>query len=231
MPLGKLQRPSGTSTEYRRFLYDDAPFHEGVTRRQLDAQPLSLDLQPGVGDWLVGLAGLVRPMVELHWVRDVARFSRLELPDESLREFLFGTARAALGAVQPALRELQAGLCFYCRLPLRDRAHVDHFLPWSRVPNDGLTNLVLAHERCNLAKSNNLADLDLLERWYARAGRHLAAVAEQTRWPLRREESLNVARSIYGHQPAGTPLWSAPGVFVLLDAPRRDALLPLLAAA
>lgn len=231
MPLGKLQRPSGTSPDYPRFLYDDAPFHERVTRQQLDRRPLAVHLEPGVGDWLIALAGLVRPVVELHWARDVARFSRLDLPEDALRDFLFGTTRAALRAVQPGLHDMQRGLCFYCGSPLRERAHVDHFLPWSRVPNDGLANLVVAHERCNLAKSDHLADLDLLERWYLRPAAGLRDVAEAARWPLRRDESLSIARSVYGHQPAGSPLWSARGVYALLDATRRDLLLPRLSAA
>lgn len=108
--------------------------------------------------------------------------------------------------------------------------HVDHFLPWSRVPNDGLANLVAAHERCNLAKSNDLADLALLTRWYQRPAPALHDVAEAARWPLRHQESLSIARSVYGHQPAGSPLWSSPGVYRLLDPEERDALLPLLAA-
>lgn len=86
MPLGKLQRPSGYAvkgaSDYPRFLYDDAPFHEGVTARQLRDRPLEVVLRPNVGDWLVSLGGLLRPLVELHWTRAVAAFSNEELPEE-----------------------------------------------------------------------------------------------------------------------------------------------------
>src|SRR5213592_5079376 len=34
---------------------------------------------------------------------------------------------------------------------------VDHFIPWSRYPDDGLENLVVAHARCNAQKSDFLA--------------------------------------------------------------------------
>ncbi len=231
MPLGKLQRPSGTGTDYPRFLYDDEAFHERVTPRQLEKAPLEVRLRPGVGDWLVALGGLLRPVVELHWVRDVARFSRVALPEESLREFLFGATRTALTGLVPGLTDLQSGACFYCERPLRGRVHVDHFLPWSRVPNDGLANLVLADERCNLAKSDNLADLPLLEQWAGRDAVGLAETGAASRWPVRRTESLAIARSVYGHQPTGSFLWRGPGDFRLLDVPRRDALLPLLGAA
>jgi len=63
--------------------------------------------------------------------------------------------------------------------------------------------------------------------WQYRPPPHLRLPAQAT---IARGAPLNVARSIYGHQPAVSPLWSAPGVFTLLDAPRRDALLPLLSA-
>src|SRR5213080_2876385 len=44
--------------------------------------------------------------------------------------------------------ELQEGRCFYCAEGLASRAgqtpDVDHFIPWSRYPDDGLENLVVA---------------------------------------------------------------------------------------
>jgi hypothetical protein len=231
MPLGKLQRPLGFSearnAEYPRFLYDDAPFSERVTARQL---PLPIRLGPGVGDALVSLAGLVRPLIELHWMREVARFNKLSLVEDTLREFLFGSERTSLDPVRPGLVELQQGRCFYCRQHLKPRdVHVDHFVPWSRIPNDGLANLVVADGRCNIAKSDNYADLDLLERWADRPQRALAEVSAAARWPLQFADSLGTARSLYSHLPAGSRLWTEPGRFTLLDPTQLSAVLPTLA--
>ncbi len=230
MPLGKLQRPLGFAevhnANYPRFLYDDSAFSERVTARQL---PLPIRLQPGVGDALVSLSGLIRPLIELHWMREVARFSSLSLVEDKLHDFLFGSQRVSLDTVRPGLLDLQQGRCFYCRVPLRPRdVHVDHFVPWSRIPNNGLTNLVAADGRCNIAKSDNYADLDLLERWATRPRDVLGQVSVDLRWPLQAAESFSAARSLYSHLPAGSRLWTSPGAFTPLDKDRLAGLLPTL---
>lgn len=235
MPLGKLQRPAGYeakgASDYPRFLYDDSPFHERVTPRRLREQPLEVVLMPNVGDWLVSLGGLLRPLVELHWTRAVAGFSNEELPEERLRQFLFGSERLSLGSLGPGLREAQAGRCFYCGRPLAARnVEIDHFVPWSRLPNDALGNLVLADQRCNNAKRDHYADLALLSRWASRPTDVLAQVAENASWPLQLERSKQVARGLYAHLPAGTALWQEPGVYVVLDRARLMDVLPLLGA-
>jgi hypothetical protein len=235
MPLGKLQRPSGYATkgaaDYPRFLYDDAPFHEGVTARDLREQTPEVVLRPNVGDWLVSLGGLLRPLVELHWTRAVARFSNEQLPEEHLRQFLFGSDRIDLGAVGPGLREAQAGRCFYCRRPLPAReAEIDHFVPWSRLPNDALGNLVLADRRCNNDKRDHYADLDLLARWASRPVEVLTQVADDASWPLQLDRSKRVARGLYAHLPGGSALWQEPGVYTVLDRAHLLDVLPMLEA-
>ena len=233
MPLGKLQRPSGYSergaADYPRFLYDDRPFHEGVTARQLRERPLAVVLAPHVGDWLVSLGGLLRPLVELHWTRAVAAWNNEELPEEPLRRFLFGGSRIDLGPVGAGLREAQTGLCFYCRRSLpATGVEVDHFVPWSRLPNDALGNLMLADRRCNNDKRDHYADLDLLARWATRSVEVLRHVADEASWPLQLERSTRVARGLYAHLPAGTPLWREPGVYAVLDRARLLDVLALL---
>lgn len=235
MPLGKLQRPLGYAatgaSDYPRFLYDDSAFHEGVTARQLREQPLQVVLKPNVGDWLVSLGGLLRPLVELHWTRAVASFSNEELPQERLRQFLFGSERVSLASLGPGLRAAQGDSCFYCgqRLTARD-VEIDHFVPWSRLPNDSLGNLVLADRRCNNAKRDHYADLDLLSRWASRPSDVLAQIADEASWPLQLDRSKQVARGLYAHLPAGTALWAEPGVYVMLDRSHLMDVLPLLEA-
>src|SRR5205823_5825838 len=69
------------------------------------------------------------------------------------RAFLFGAERVPLERVRGPIIELREGRCFYCAERLASRAgqtpDVDHFIPWSRYPDDGLENLVVAHARCN----------------------------------------------------------------------------------
>jgi len=64
------------------------------SRSQLARYPIPL--LPGIGDRLVGLGLLLRPLIELHWMQDVANWSKLETEDERLRARLRRwTARAA----------------------------------------------------------------------------------------------------------------------------------------
>lgn len=233
MPLGKLQRPLGFSEtaghDYPRFLYDDSAFHEGVTARQVRSTPMRLALEPGVGDWLVSLAGLLRPLLELHWTREVAKFNGTELAEDRLREFLFGSERENLARLRPGLLAAQQGRCFYCRATLRaGQVDVDHFVPWARAPNDGLQNLVLADRRCNNSKRDHWADPSLLNTWASRPQDVLRQVADEADWPLRQVESRRIARGLYARLPEGTHMWQQPGVFAVLDRSRlSEALIAL----
>ncbi|MCP4498784.1 MAG: HNH endonuclease [Deltaproteobacteria bacterium] len=68
--------------------------------------------------------------------------------------------------------ELQKGKCFFCRRPLAGASHVDHFIPWARYASNALDNLVVAHEKCNLSKSDYLAAPEHVERWLERMVLH-----------------------------------------------------------
>ena len=52
--------------------------------------------------------------------------------------------------------------------PLNKNMEVDHFIPWSKYPNDTAHNFVLADRRCNNAKRDYLADIPFYERWLHR---------------------------------------------------------------
>lgn len=231
MPLGKLQRPAGVVGDgYPRFLYDDGAFTERVSLARLRAHPHEVELEPGVAEALVSLGGLIRPLLELHWTREVARFNASSLAEDRLRDHLFGASRVSLQRVLPGLTEIQHGRCFYCHTPLsRGQSDVDHFIPWSRVPNDTLANLVVAHRRCNGAKRDHFAALHHLEAF---AGRHqpdLVEIAESLDWPLHAPEAHRTAISLYAHLPVGSQLWLSPGVYEGLDPTRRQRTLALLA--
>jgi hypothetical protein len=46
-------------------------------------------LLDGVADRLVVIGPMLRPLIELHWTRDVARWTRLPMEDDDLRSHLF----------------------------------------------------------------------------------------------------------------------------------------------
>jgi hypothetical protein len=178
---------------------------------------------------LVSLAGLLRPLLELHWAREVAKYNGQHLTEDRLADFLFGSERESLSRLRPGLRDAQGGRCFYCAVELKTGdVEVDHFIPWSRLPNDGLQNLVLTDRRCNNSKRDHLADLPLLKLWAMRPSDVLAEMAESLGWPLRRTESRRIALGLYGRLPAGTHLWHRPGGLAVLDGAQLAEALAAL---
>jgi len=204
------------------FLYQ-VDWPEGTTIRRLRAEGRDqLRLLPGVADQLVVLGPLLRPLIELHWSRDVARWSGVALEDSALLAHLFGIDRTAFPTtLVTGLADLQRGRCFYCDEPVTGRGHVDHFLAWSRWPNNAIENLVLA-DHCNLAKSDHLVAATHLDRWLTRLETHaatLADVAVRARWSSDHRRSTALVRSTYAHVAAGTPLWRHGTDFDLAAGP------------
>jgi hypothetical protein len=171
----------------------------------------------GVADRLVVLGPLLRPLVELHWARDVARWTGVNTEEDRLRVHLFGSSRVAFPpALRHGLAELQDGGCFYCGDRLIRSSPVDHFLAWSRWPNDAVENLVLA-DRCNGDKSDHLPAAEHVTRWVARLrGRsdELTGIAAEARWLTDRPRSGALLRSTYRNLAPGTPLWLRGREFV-----------------
>lgn len=158
------------------FLYE-VDWSEGTSVKTLRREGRDrIRLLPGVADRLVVLGPLLRPLVELHWTRDVARWSSVD---------------------------------------------VDHFLPWSRWPNDAIENLVLADRSCNGAKRDHLAAPIHLGQWLQRLGDHrgdLVNLAIDSRWDSDAPRSAALVRSTYTHLPRGTPLWLHGTEFVAADS-------------
>ena len=210
-PLVRLQTVDGVP---KPFIYD-IDWGEGVTLSRLAASGgAKVRLRQGAGDQLVRLAPLIRPLVELHWIRMVADLNKLAVMEDDLRRHLFGAERVAFpGQLRRNLTDLQTGLCFYCAQPLDGPSAVDHFVPWSRWPNDAVENLVMAHASCNNHKSDHIPGPVPLKRWVHRLAAHsddLAEVAMATKWRTDRARTVSLARSLYGHLPAGAVVWNAP---------------------
>lgn len=154
MPLVYLQNIGNTRLE---FLYDG----NDVTDRVV--------LKEGVMCCFRKFYPLITDLIRGAWIRYIRRNN----PDllgvaNDLDEFLFGSERASLGNVVPVLREIQDNHCFYCGKSIQGSPHVDHFIPWTRYPLDLGHNFVLAHNSCNLAKSDMLAAEVHLEKWAER---------------------------------------------------------------
>jgi hypothetical protein len=151
----------------------------------------------------------------------VARMNKL--PEAELERFLFGSERTSLEVVRGPLRDLQDNCCFYCEGRISGPADVDHFIPWSRYPDDGLDNLVAAHPKCNNSKRDFLPAADHVERWAERTralNTILAGVARDAGWPRDTDRSASVATAIYLRLPANIRLWRRPDEFVPIDRER-----------
>ena len=124
-----------------------------------------------------------------------------------LGAFLFGQERGSLDAYRPILLDVQKGICLYCLKPLSKQSQVDHFVPWSRYPADLGHNFVLAHDKCNNAKSDYLAAEQHLAAWAERNSVHRSALESQLQaaaLPCDWSASIRIARWVYqqGTSPA-----------------------------
>jgi hypothetical protein len=227
MPLPRLQTMSRSQ---QPFVYDiqwDHGIGAGEVADYQSGKASAFDnrimLRAGVGEHLLQLSGLLRPLIQRRWAAMVAQVNRLE--ESQLEDFLFGTDRTPTARVRAGLWEVQGRRCFYCDARVTDPGHaeVDHFLPWSRYPDDGLDNLVVADRRCNGWKSNSLAATEHLSRWVNRFSNDaaqstdLATLAAETAWQRGTERTLSVARAIYFRLPDDARLWRQARDFVRPD--------------
>jgi 5-methylcytosine-specific restriction endonuclease McrA len=230
MPIPRLQV---LGREEDRFLYEyhwDQHIRHAVVAAYQRGVPRVFDnrllLKPGVSLHLVRLNSVLRPLFRREWALMVAGMNRL--PQAELERFLFGVERVALDTVRRPLLDLQDGRCFYCDRRIAAAADVDHFLPWSRYPDDGLDNLVAAHPGCNASKRDFLAAAEHVERWRTRTadlGEELLAVAETCGWRRDDARTLAVARTLYLRLPGSVQLWQAPSRFVPLERDRIASAL------
>ena len=239
MPLAKLQRfGDGRQSVQDRFIYDFSWREEvgsaTVSRPDFDDD---LRLREDVGTWLVTLAPLIRPLVQAKWAAKVAVRNNDVVDSHRLDEFLFGAQRISLDRVRQPLVESQTRECFYCASRLGSSCAVDHFLPWSRHPDNSIDNLVAACRPCNGAKSASLACLGHVNHWLGRfrpgpASAAIDGVARSAGWPRRADRVLSTARATYLWLPEGTRLWRQSSSYEPLEraemralfAPRHTAL-------
>jgi hypothetical protein len=172
------------------------------------------------------LNGLLRPLIHKKWTQMVARLNRL--PESQLEDFLFGVERISSARIRAGLWEIQQNTCFYCRgrIPEPYRAEVDHFLPWSRYPDNGIENLVVAHKRCNSNKRDFLAATEHVEHWIERfpdeaaESTELSTLAKAVEWEREPEKTKAAARVMYLRLHSDARLWMSERSFVHPDFPR-----------
>jgi 5-methylcytosine-specific restriction endonuclease McrA len=217
MPLPRLQM---VGVSHRPFIYEihwDETIRQRVVGDYQAGRRSSFDnrivFRPDVAGYLIQLNGLLRPLIQRRWAAMVADLNRLE--DSRLEAFLFGATRAQTSIIRAGLWTLQDRRCFYCNEQIREpgTACVDHFIPWSRYPDDGLDNLVVSDVRCNAFKSSSLPATPHLARWARRftarspEEAQLERLAERTNWERHPERNLGVARGIYFRLPSDARLW------------------------
>lgn len=186
MPLWKLQT---VGEERLDFLYENLDKGSRIT------------LKPGIAYCFRTFYELVRDLIEGAWVRFVQRVNAEKLGSNTdLGSFLFGEDRTSLEAYRPILMDVQNGTCLYCGGNLPTQTEVDHFIPWSRYPADLGHNFVLAHKKCNSAKSDHLAAEKHLAAWAGRNRQHqteLQARLQEAALPCDALASIQIARWVY----------------------------------
>ena len=232
MPLPRLQIIGESES---RFLYRIG-WSTGVKRQDVERGDFDnhIYLFDRVGEHLVQLSGLLRPLIQRAWSGMIAAINRDATDEARLQEFLFGSQRISLDPVRQDLRELQNNRCFYCDERMEGQVDVDHFIPWARHPDNGIENLVIADQRCNGNKRDFLAAGEHVEHWAGRVFQRdgsmqnqLAAIATRAGWEHHPERTINVARTIYSRLPDDVRLWLQMRQFVPV-ASQRERLLQAL---
>ena len=215
MPLWKLQT---VGSEQVDFLYDNAKTGASIT------------LKPGVAYCLRSFHQIIVDLVEGAWlsyVRKVNSGRSGTLTD--LGSFLFGCERSTLAAYRDVLTDIQGDTCFYCHRPMRRRGDVDHFIPWSKYPQDLGHNFVLAHASCNNHKSDYLAAEGHISAWRERntfLADELSQRFDAHDLPHDIHASARVAEWAYTQaEKAGGQVWVRDKVLKHLGANWRRCLL------
>lgn len=223
-PLPRVQRVGGGE---ERFLYE-LGWDDSIQRRRFNGEDFDnrILLRPEAAASLVSLAAILRPLVQQHWMAMVLALNKLR--ENTIQDFLFGSERVQLDKLRAPLLEMQSATCFYCEASLHSRAtHVDHFLPWSRHPDDGLDNLVAAHDACNRDKLHFLADLGFAKRWQARnrdLDHALSDLAASVSWPRDPRRTRGIVAAAYLAAPEGIRLWGGRGALRPLATPDLPAV-------
>ncbi len=208
-PLALLQR---TDVDAADFLFASWPPEQSPTAVALlqGRDEPTIVWMPGAASAVLRFNSLLRPLIELALVRDIARWNGLDTTESRLHTHLFGAQRATWPkGLKEELLAAQDRRCFYDPNGGRVRPEdlqVDHFLPWARFHADGVANLVLARSALNASKSDLFAASRHVEAWRASIADR-AVVARRLGLDLEARRTRAMARAGYGYLPDDAPLW------------------------
>src|SRR5713101_1575211 len=127
MPLPRLQTIGDESVTFLYAINWTQSVRQPDVRRYQRGEGGPFDnrilLRTGVGEALVRLNNLLRPLIHHQWAVKVATLNRLD--EYQLERFLFGGERVPLERVRGPIIELQEGRCFYCAERLASRGRPD----------------------------------------------------------------------------------------------------------
>lgn len=230
-PLHRLQHlGGGPYTAAQAFLYDDSWMDDDVNQDTISRHGGVIRLRPGVASGLAQLSRLLKPAIEYVWVDMVWRKNQDRYKEVlDIKGHLFGRQRLPLGRVGRLLKSEFGAECFYCGYTLETDGQVDHVLPWSIAPIDGVANLVVACRRCNSSKSNNMPAVQHADRALTRDRSKLERIADAVGSEPENDRVVRVASNLY-HQGMAeqSQVWLAVDYFISLDlsSPPEWMLLP-----
>lgn len=209
MPLRYLQTSEWHSGPRDDFLFDSSWLvQKDATLEELDKHNWSIVLNSSVAWNLAAIAPLIRPVIELQWLQDINDFNQVTLEKEDLAGFMFGSTRTSLVKLGPSLTDSQSGKCFYCSGKLsKTDLEIDHVIPFSRIPLNGLSNLVAADRKCNNVKRATLPIWGHVDRALSRDIEVLQEIEASQNWPILLTRTKDSALGVYKLLPQKTQLW------------------------
>lgn len=157
-PAKYLQTPE--KNVQSTFLYDYSAHSNGI------------ELKTGIAYCFAHYSVIINKLCQQYWIDFIRKNNHAMFTDKTdLQQFLFGQPRQTLKLFVPLLVDLQDNVCFYCgkKFNANNPTHeVDHFIPWSKYPNDTAHNFVLADRACNNDKRDYLASPIFYEKWRER---------------------------------------------------------------
>ncbi len=229
MPLPRLQRVGSQSDPFIYHIGWDEQVDLASVREYQRGNNSEFDaairFSNNVPEHLVRLNSLLRPLIQRQWAAEVASINGLA--QASLEGFLFGTNREPTGKLRDGLLELADNRCFYCNEAIGSneskRPEIDHFIPWSRFPNDNIENLVISHAVCNRRKRNHIVNNDHLDHWVNYLNQRatdLHQLAGSYSWTSDISKSGGIASSVYRGLPESYFAWVESDTFEILDLTR-----------
>lgn len=203
-PANYLQTPE--KNVQSTFLYDYYAHSNGI------------ELKNGIAYCFSHYSVIINKLCQQYWIEFIRKNNQILFSDKiDLQEFLFGRPRQNLSLFVPLLTELQESRCFYCDKPIKNpvkSAEVDHFIPWSKYPNDTAHNFVLADHECNNAKRDYLAHPKFYDKWQQRnraLGQQIHDYAYEHNFFTNQEQSYKVGVWAYQMAIENTDLiWLPP---------------------